>query len=104
MNKSYTSDEILHLMYDLQDYSTQEETADKFKIKSAKKTTYFTQNQAAFNTTIINLMIPEAFVGLLPIQPGELLVLCVGGEDCPVITSFLITMYSCNTKRESWAP
>lgn len=41
MNKSYTSDEILHLMYDLQDYSTQEETADKFNIKSAKKTTYF---------------------------------------------------------------
>jgi hypothetical protein len=36
------------------------------------------------DTTIINILIPEAFVGLLPIEPGELLVLCVGADDCPV--------------------
>jgi hypothetical protein len=65
MNKTYKQDEVMDLLYDLGAHSELTETNDKFGISSQihqiDKPIY------EFNTTIINVLIPAAFNGLLPI-------------------------------------
>eukprot|EP00347_Sterkiella_histriomuscorum_P012753 403367353 len=64
MNKTYSQNQMMELLYDLGDISTKAEISDRIGLNSQTN------------------VIPEAFVGLLPIQAGEDIILCLSEKFC----------------------
>ncbi|CDW83103.1 permease-like protein [Stylonychia lemnae] len=79
MNKTYQSNEAMHLMYDLGNYSIVNQYEDSLQIRSNIDSSQ--REQFKVDDTIINVIIPEAFVGILPIKAGEEMELCMN-DDC----------------------
>ncbi|CDW88470.1 permease-like protein [Stylonychia lemnae] len=78
-DKEYKKEEIMELLYDLDEFSHSTQVQDKLRIRSEIQDKPY-QNQP-FEDTIINIIIPQAIVGLLPIKAGDLIKMCLG-IDC----------------------
>ena len=70
MNKSYSVNDALALLYDLAPFSTKQYTTDMLEMRSRTHLTDYQTDingNLKFNSTMINLILPEAFNGIVPI-------------------------------------